>query len=180
MALLFLYLLMNKVYLRALEPKDIDNIYAWENDVEQWAVGINNRFISKYDIENYILTAQIQDAFTSQQIRFIIDVKEKEKIFSVGCVDVFDIDVKNLRASIGIYITPDCRKRGYALKAISLIENYTKKILCFNQLYALVGQNNTNSIKLFEKASFILVATLPQWLRRKNYFENVHIYQKIL
>lgn len=171
---------MNKVYLRALEPKDVDNIYTWENDVEQWSVGVNNRFISKYDIENYILTAQMQDAFASQQIRFIIDVKEKEKTLSVGCVDIFDIDAKNLRASVGIYVTPNYRKQGYALEALALIENYAKQILCFNQLYALVGQNNINSIKLFEKAGYFLVATLPQWLRRDNCFENVAIYQKIL
>lgn len=169
---------MNKVYLRALEPKDVDNIYTWENDVEQWSVGVNNRFISKYDIENYILTAQMQDAFASQQIRFIIDVKEKT--LSVGCVDIFDIDAKNLRASVGIYVTPNYRKQGYAIEALALIENYAKQILCFNQLYALVGQNNINSIKLFEKAGYFLVATLPQWLRRDNCFENVAIYQKIL
>ncbi len=180
LALLFFVYVFMDVHLRALEPKDIDNIYNWENDVDQWSVGINNRFISKYDIENYVLTAQLQDVFSAQQVRFIIDMEDEFINASVGCVDLFDIDVKNLRASIGLYICSKYRGKGIAFKAIELIEKYACDTLCFNQLYVLVPCKNIPSVRLFEKTGYNIVGSLQQWIRRKENFEDVFLYQKIL
>ena len=95
-------------------------------------------------------------------------------------VDLFDIDVKNQRAGVGIYIAEEYRMKNYGTQSLLLLENYAKNILLLHQLYALIGENNVVSQKLFTKAGYNKVATLPQWIRRKEYFENIFVYQKIL
>lgn len=169
----------DKILLRAVELTDVDNLYMWENDMEQWSVGLTSRFISKFDLENYVINSQSEDVFSAGQTRNIIDLIQDEKI-SIGCVDLFDIDVKNQRAGVGIYIAEDYRWKKYGEQSLILLEDYAKNILLLHQLYALIGENNVASQKLFTKAGYNKVATLPQWIRRKEYFENIFVYQKIL
>ncbi len=169
----------DKLLLRAVELTDVDNLYMWENDMEQWSVGLTSRFISKFDLENYVINSQSEDVFSVGQTRNIIDLIQDEKI-SIGCVDLFDIDVKNQRAGVGIYIAEEYRMKNYGTQSLLLLENYVKNILLLHQLYVLIGENNVASQKLFTKAGYNKVATLPQWIRRKEYFENIFVYQKIL
>lgn len=169
----------DKLLLRAVELTDVDNLYMWENDMEQWSVGLISRFISKFDLENYVINSQSEDVFSAGQTRNIIDLIQDEKI-SIGCVDLFDIDVKNQRTGVGIYIAEEYRMKNYGTQSLLLLENYAKNILLLHQLYALIGENNVASQKLFTKAGYNKVATLPQWIRRKEYFENIFVYQKIL
>ena len=169
----------DKISLRAVELTDVDNLYKWENDTEQWSVGLTSRFISKFDIENYIINSQSEDIFTTGQTRNIIDLQEGRKV-AIGCVDLFDIDAKHQRAGIGIYIAEDYRRRNYGEKSLMLLEDYARNTLLLHQLYALVGENNKASQKLFLKAGYNQTATLEQWIRRKDYFENLFVYQKIL
>ena len=102
----------DKILLRAVELADVDNLYKWENDTEQWSIGLTSRFISKFDIENYVINSQSEDIFSAGQTRNIVDLLGKERV-AIGCVDLFDIDVKNQRAGVGIYIAEDYRRKNY-------------------------------------------------------------------
>lgn len=169
----------DKILLRAVELTDVDNLYKWENDTEQWSIGLTSRFISKFDIENYVLSSQSEDVFSAGQTRNIVDLLGKERV-AIGCVDLFDIDVKNQRAGVGIYIAKDYRRKNHGEQSLILLEDYARNTLLLHQLYALIGENNIASQKLFAKVGYNKTATLEQWIRRKECFENIFVYQKIL
>lgn len=45
-----------KVYLRALEPTDIDVIHRWENDCDLWRFGCATAPFSRHQIWEYLKT----------------------------------------------------------------------------------------------------------------------------
>ena len=167
----------NKVKLRALELEDVEKVFVWENDQEQWNVGVNNHYYSRYAIENYVLSAQNEDVFYSCQVRNMIENEDSQ---SIGCVDLYDIDARHSKAGVGIYIDKDFRQQGYAKQSLCLLESYALEILCLHQLYAVVGEDNESSINLFAECGYTQVATLQDWLRKGKEFKNALVFQKIL
>ncbi|MBR1768920.1 MAG: GNAT family N-acetyltransferase [Bacteroidales bacterium] len=165
-----------ELYLRAVEIEDVDKLYLWENDTEQWSVGLSERFVSRYALENYVLTSQNEDIFSSCQMRNILVHKGE----AVGCVDLFDIDFKNSRSAIGLYIDKEHRNKGYSQSALKLLEEYASQHLLLHQIYALIGEKNMACRRLFEKSSYTHTATLPEWIKRKDCFEDVLIFSKTL
>ncbi|MBQ9311846.1 MAG: GNAT family N-acetyltransferase [Bacteroidales bacterium] len=169
-----------KIIMRALEPEDAEKIYEWENDSEQWNNGVNTRFFSLVGIKEYIFNQQNDDIFSSCQTRNIIELQNDTKKEIIGCVDLYDIDAKNSKAGIGIYIQKEKRGQGYAKKSISLLEQYASNTLCLYQLYAFVSENNVVSQSLFASLGYNKTVELKDWVRIGKKFENVIVYQKIL
>src|SRR3954469_9003970 len=103
------------IYLRALEPEDLDFIYAVENDEKIWEVSNTQTPYSKFLIRQYLENAQ-QDIHEARQLRLAIC---KDRNFpAVGLVDLFDFDPKNNRAGIGILIkNPENRNAGIGSEA---------------------------------------------------------------
>ena len=167
----------NKVKLRALELEDVEKVFVWENDQEQWNVGVNNHYYSRYAIENYVLSAQNEDVFSSCQVRNIIENEDGQ---SVGCVDLYEIDARHSKAGVGIYIDKDFRQQGYAKQSLYLLEDYVLNILCLHQLYAVVGEDNVASINLFKECGYTHTATLQDWLKKGKEFKNALVFQKRL
>ncbi len=170
----------SKISLRAVELSDIDKLYEWENDTEQWNIGSNNRYISRFDLENYVLSCQNEDIFKTEQTRNIIYLDSGKEKTSIGCVDLFDIDSKHQRAAIGFYIDKKHRGKRYAKQTLVLLEEYAKNTLLLHQLYALIGEENKACQNVFYKSDYNKVAVLPHWIRRKDGFEDVFVFQKIL
>lgn len=169
----------SKIILRAVEIKDIDLIYKYENDIDAWTGGINSRFCSEYAIEQYVLSSQNESAFSQQQIRLMIDVDVSGTLQTVGCVDLYDIDVRNSKAGVGIYIDKAFRRRNYASNAVMELTNYAFNILNLHQLYAFVGKDNIYSNNVFEKCGFFKTAALTDWLKSGNDYTDVNVFQKI-
>ena len=103
--------------LRALEPGDIELMYAWENDTEIWGVSGTLAPFSRHTLERFIEGQQF-DIFQTRQQRLIIETPEG---LPVGALDLFDLDPVNLRAGVGILIRhngakamPPMRWRPYA------------------------------------------------------------------
>ena len=59
------------IYLRALEPSDIDKIFEWENNVELWNAGSTIAPFSRQQIIQY-LKDYSSDIYTQRQIRFMV------------------------------------------------------------------------------------------------------------
>jgi diamine N-acetyltransferase len=162
------------VKLRTIEPSDIDQLYAWENDLDLWKVSQTKVPFSKELLGQYISSAQ--DIYSHGQLRFIIEV-DKE---AVGTIDLFDYDAINSRAGVGIMIDSKFREKGVAKNALEIVVNYSKEILFLEQLYCNIIENNTASIKLFEGNDFVHTGTKEHWIRIEEGFENVLFYQLIL
>lgn len=162
--------------LRALEPEDLNMLYAWENDTELWKYGSSIAPFSRYILKQYIADSA-QDILQNKQLRLMIELKERGK--AVGTVDLYDIDVFHQRAGVGILIDKKHRGEGLALQSLGLLEKYAFNFLPLRQLYAHIPEKNTQSVELFQKAGYVHTCILKDWLRKDLSFENVFVMQKI-
>ena len=156
------YLSNYKITLRAIEPEDIDLLYAWENDPEIWEVSHTLVPFSKYILALYIQNAD-KDIYESRQLRLMIDTAEGK---TIGAIDLFDFEPYHSRAGIGLLIhAREDRSKGYASAALELLISYCFSKLNLHQLYANVETDNLISLALFEKHGFLSCGTKKEWLR---------------
>ena len=88
------------IYLRALEPEDLDFIHTIENDETIWELSNTITPYSKFLIKEYLEHAH-KDIYEVKQLRLLIsDFNDS----AIGLIDIFDFDIKNRRAGIGILI----------------------------------------------------------------------------
>ena len=163
-----------KVDLRKIEPRDVPFLYQWENDAAVWADGANHNPVSQQDLRDYVAQTT-GDIYKDGQLRLIIEVKEERSLESacgcegegrrctVGCADLFDLDVRNRRAAIGLYIAADYRGKGYAAEVLHELERYAFLFLRLRVLYAVIGTGNKACMRLFEKAGYTQSGTLQNW-----------------
>ncbi len=163
-----------KISLRAIEPQDIDILYQWENDTENWNVSNTQTPFSRFVLEQYIASAH-EDIYTAKQLRLIICDNDNK---AIGSIDLFDFDPNNLRAGIGILIADKSdRKKGYASEALSLLINYCFLSLNLHQIYCNITTDNETSILLFQKHGFQITGIKKQWIRDGVKFKDELILQ---
>ncbi len=166
----------NKVYLRALEPEDLDFIVEVENSEEFWEISATRVPYSRYLIKKYLQNSH-RDIYEVKQLRLMICDQENN---SIGLIDVFDFEPKDRRAALGILIVNETgRGRGYGAEVLTLICNYCFTHLDLHQVYANVNEDNLASIKLFEKNKFEKVGIKKDWIIAGGKFKNEILYQLI-
>lgn len=161
--------------LRALEPGDLDCLYIWENDPGMWRYGFSPAPYSRQQLWEYI-NGYDADPLTAGELRLIVDVGGMR----VGTVDLYDIDIYNRRAMVGVMIDARFRRKGYAKAALEKIGSYCLDNLGLHQLAAFVSENNHGSCSLFESSGYRRVATVADWHREGNSFTDAILYQLIL
>lgn len=149
--------------LRAPEPQDVDRMYLWENDPEMWRYGYSPAPLSRHQIWEYV-TGYDADPLTQSQLRLMMETAYG----TVGSIDLYNLDMRNRRAFIGIMTAPEHRRKGYATEALRLMADYCRHNLGLERVAAVVADDNPSSLALFRKAGFTVVATLPSWVRRDN------------
>lgn len=165
------------VYLRALEPEDLQFIYALENDVTLWEVSHTQTPYSRFLIHQYLENAH-QDIYEAKQLRLVICEQETQK--AIGLIDLFDFDPKNERAGIGIVLkNVEDRQKGVGSEALNLLIDYAFQYLQLFQLYANISTENEASIGLFTKFGFELVGVKKGWNRVGNLRKDEALYQLI-
>lgn len=156
------FLANEKISLRAIEPEDIELLYAWENDPEIWEVSHTLVPYSKYILALYIKNAD-KDIYESKQLRLMIDTAVGK---TIGAIDLFDFDPYHSRVGIGLLIyNQEDRSKGYASSSLDLVISYCFNKLNIHQLYANIESGNTISLQLFEKHGFKICGTKKEWLR---------------
>ena len=164
------------IYLRALEPKDLDFLYQLENDTSIWEISGTVKPYSKKVLKLYLENAH-RDIYDVKQLRLCICNTKDD---CIGLIDLFDFDPKNRRAGMGIVIAdPNQRNKGLGAEAISLLCEYVFSVLDLNQLYANILEDNEASIKLFQKMGFKKIGVKEQWIRTSAGFKNEIMFQKI-
>ncbi len=148
------------VFLRALEPEDLDFVYQIENDERIWHLSHTNTPYSRFLIKQYLENAHL-DIYEAKQLRLVISNYEKQ---ALGLIDIFDFDFKNKRAGIGIVITEEeNRGKGLGREALQLLISYCFSKLDLHQLYCNVSSHNTASLKLFESLNFKVIGLKKDW-----------------
>ncbi|MDX9695593.1 MAG: GNAT family protein [Bacteroidales bacterium] len=169
----------NVTRLRPVEPSDIDLIYQWENDSSVWQMSNTLTPFSKYVIEQFIETAQL-DIFQTKQLRLMIDRTDGNNIKTIGTIDLFDFDPLHMRAGIGILIAKDTdRENGFASDALNTLINYCFSTLLLHQIYCNICPNNIASINLFTSKGFELVGAKKDWVRTPEGWEDELMFQLV-
>ena len=136
-----------KICLRALEPEDVELMYRWENDASVWAVSGTIAPFSRHQLQRFLDEQQFDLQQTRQQ-RLIIETRTEGR--AVGALDLFEIDLLNRRAGVGILIAePEDRGRGYGADALEAVARYAREVLGLQQLWCNIGANNKASRALF-------------------------------
>ena len=155
------------IRLRAMEPGDLDTLYQWENDPDNWFVSNTRSPFSKHVLSRFIEDGG-RDIYETRQMRLMIMLKSppEGKNDPVGAVDLFDFDPFHLRAGLGILIgRKELRQHGLASEALSLLIDYAFKVLRLHQLYCNIAADNEISMKLFKKFGFTSTGEKKEWLR---------------
>ena len=150
------------VRLRALEPDDLEFLYALENDPTIWGVSDTMAPVSRQALREYLAHAT-SDLYVVQQLRLVVTTEISSS--PVGVVDLFDYNALHQRAGLGITILASERRHGYARQALELMKTHARDVLRLHQLYATVDVTNSASMRLFRAAGFRRVGTRYGWLR---------------
>jgi diamine N-acetyltransferase len=164
------------IYLRALEPEDLEFIHTIENDESLWELSNTITPYSKFLIRQYLEHSH-KDIFEVKQLRLVIsDYEEK----ALGMIDLFDFDFKNSRAGVGILVkeTQD-RQLGYGKEALQLLINYSFTHLGLHQLYCNISEENMASIKLFTSQGFNKIGLKEDWNYVDGTYKNEFIFQLV-
>ncbi|MBO4738927.1 MAG: GNAT family N-acetyltransferase [Bacteroidales bacterium] len=167
-----------KVFLRALELNDVQELYAFENDISIWNESETLMPYSTFALEQYVLDAVNSDIFASKQMRLAICQCSDGKI--VGFIDLFNFSPKHLRAEVGVLIQKKHRKKGYAKEALQLLIDYSYKVLGLHQLACSINAENEGSIHLFEACNFVCTSRKKDWIRQNSTYTDELFYQLIL
>ncbi|WP_395051756.1 GNAT family N-acetyltransferase [Flavobacterium sp.] len=165
------------IYLRALEPNDLEFVYAMENDQSIWEVSNTQTPYSRFLVKQYLENAQ-QDIYEAKQLRLAIC--QDQDFPPLGLIDLFDFDPKNNRAGVGIVIQGnENRKQNIGSEALELLIRYSFFNLNLHQLYANIGTENEASIALFTKFGFQKIGTKKDWTLVNGVYKDEAIFQLI-
>lgn len=167
---------MANIILRALEPSDIDFLYALENRQDLWHLSHTQLPFSRAVLEHYIDQAS-QDIYTAKQQRYII--AGAKDLQPLGCVDLFDFDPMHHRAGVGIVVLDNHRQQGIGAEALLQLERYAFDILQLHQLYAHIEADNLASQRLFQQSQYQVVGIKKDWNYHNKAYHDEIIVQKI-
>lgn len=145
--------------LRALEPEDLELVFAIENDRDLWRWGASNVPVSRYTVRQY-LSSQQNDIYLDGQLRQVVTCED----CPVGIVDLCNFEPRHQRAEVGIVVLPGYHRRGIATEALCQLRDYASSHLHLRSLYAYVAADNEPALRLFRSAGYTEAARLERWL----------------
>ena len=80
------------IYIRALEPNDLEFVYAIENDQSIWEVSNTHTPYSRFLVKQYLENAH-QDIYEAKQLRLAICLDQDFP--ALGLIDLFDFNSIN-------------------------------------------------------------------------------------
>ncbi len=166
----------DNIYLRALEPQDLDFLYKLENDETVWEVSETQAPYSKYILKQYLENSH-KDIYEVKQLRMAISNFDEKLL---GFIDLYDFNPKNNRAGVGIIVLDSQnRNKGVGTEALKLLVDYAFANLNLHQLYANISEDNHPSIKLFTNLGFEKSGVKKDWNYISGEYKNEMLYQKV-
>ena len=139
----------DKIKLRYLEDTDLNFLFVLENDKSLWSVSGTTKPFSLAELSNYISHAK-EDIAIAEQFRFVIDWQGK----AIGCIDLYEYNLKKQNAGVGIVILKEYRRKGFAKQSLISLINYAWKKLDLKQLHTTIFSHNKASLALFQSVGF--------------------------
>lgn len=169
-------MIKDEIYIRPVNHADAELILDWENNEENWSVSENDSPYSIVDI--IVLIGELKNVLKAKQARWMICLTESGK--PIGNVDLTEINFNDHCCSIGILIANRAnRRKGYALKALQLIESEALR-LNLRKMRCTVHSDNRSSVDLFLKKDYVKIGIEnPSSSEEDDYIEII-IFEKCL
>ena len=164
------------VNLRPVEITDVDSLYHWENEPENWLVSNTVTPFSRFFLEQFVVGSQ-NNIYIDRQLRLIIENSQGK---TCGAIDLFDFDPHHRRAGIGILVEKNSRGTGIGTEALQLVIDFARNTLNLHQLHCTIDFDNTRSLKLFQKLGFEICGQKKHWTWRPDGWMDEHFLQLIL
>ena len=168
------YFCSERVRLRAMEPEDLEVMYAMENDSQTWDVTNFTVPYSRFVLKQYIENSEC-DMFADRQLRMMIIRVEDDAV--IGTIDITEFSPMHARGEVGIAIRKEYQGNGYAKEALRLLCDYVFSFLYLKQLIVHISVNNEASIRLFESCGFVRCGLLREWWRVGGCYKDVVLLQ---
>ena len=166
-----------EINLRALEPEDLELLYAWENNESYWVISNTVVPFSKYILKRYLEDSH-RNIYETGQLRLMIDHIHDKK--TVGTIDIFEFDPFHKRAGVGILIAyEEYRRKGLASMSLKCLTDYCFNTLQLHQLFCSILANNTESMDLFKKQGFVQSGIKRDWVKTSDGYLDEYIFQLI-
>lgn len=153
-----------KVVLRALERSEVEQVAGWEYDVETWRQADDSAWVPR-------TTAQaLKDydegkAFSTdaKKVFFVVAVDDRP----VGGISLWDVDVHNRRAHLGITLARDERGKGYGTDAIRVLLDYAFLDRGLHRVQLETQADNVQALACYRRAGFVEEGRLRDdaWVR---------------
>lgn len=158
-----------------LSRKDFKHSLAWHNDAAIRNAVFGYRFPITQEMEEQWYDSVLKD---SSQARFAIRVNDDEE--TIGFVMLTSIDYISRNAEVGILIgNPAYRGKGIAQDAIAFIEDFARKTLNLNKVFAKIASFNSDSLHLFETLDYTEEGVLRKHYFVEGQYYDVHILSKL-
>ena len=88
----------------------------------------------------------------------------------VGCVELYNYDPINRRAAVGLVVSNEYRRQGYALAMLHELHRLSITNFKLHTLYADIAASNAASLALFRKAGYTQCGHFKEWLELDSHF----------
>lgn len=156
------------IYLRAFEPEDYKTSIKWRKDDDIWdMLGGTKYFVSEAYEKQWVENA----IFNSKDIRLAVCLSLNH--LYIGNVYITDINMTNRTGTSHVLIgNKDYWGKGYAKEALMLLLDYAFNERGLNRISANVLTSNTASIKMHQKAGYIMEGVLRQSVYKNGNFQD--------
>ena len=166
------------IYLRALEPEDLELLYTIENAPDLWSVSNNDGPYSRFALKQYI-ASQPASIFECGMIRLIACLRESDK--AIGIVDLIDYSALHQRAEVCVALLKEEQQRGYGKCILQELEVWAIKKYKLRILYAYtMADAEAAGKKLFASMGYNEQGVMREWHYNGKTFADIAIFQKIL
>ncbi|MEW6686469.1 MAG: GNAT family protein [Candidatus Edwardsbacteria bacterium] len=149
------FIIGGRIYLRAIEMKDLETFLCWFNDSEV------REFLATIYPLNEIREREFIEKCYQDKSWVILNILLKEKNLLIGNMSLMRIDWVHRQAEFGICIgEKGYWNKGYGTEATKLLLKYGFDTLNLHRIYLFVYEWNQRGIKCYEKAGFKIEAIL--------------------
>ena len=162
-----------RLIIRLIDAQDIEQVRKLHNHPETLKWLSDTHFVTKVEQESWF--KKISSSLTSR--RYVVELCETKDLVGVFRLD--DIDMENKSAYVGLDISTDFRRKGFALETYEAMVPLLFEELQLNRLSLVTLATNHPAIYLYEKLGFIKEGILRQAFYRGTEFVNGLIYSKL-
>jgi len=158
------------VYLRALDPSDLDRTHKWHNDAPLYEMLVSPfRHVSRAAEDEWI---RRKAAYSQTEIQLAICLKEGDQ--HIGNIQLTDIDWVARHALVGIFIGEAQHwSKGYGRQAMRLLLRHAFHDLGLRRVYLTVLDDNLRAIRAYEKCGFVVEGRLRQHAYKRGQFRDL-------